>query len=178
MNAELIRLEEARRTEGSLLSPPPRRSGDRTSASASGAPCARTTAQTATPGTSSPTIMPARAPTAGARTASPAFPTTSSCLCFSAGPVERQGPDPQGTALRPHQQRRQPWRGRQGVLLLPRQHADGAGGVAGARGFGDRRDTVRAAEPGDASRWTFERLPLLTGAATPAGVPWGNRLVC
>ena len=45
-------------------------------------------------------------------------------LCFASGPVERQGPDPQGTALRPHQQRRQPWRGRQGVLLLPRQHAD------------------------------------------------------
>ena len=31
-----------------------------------------------TPGISSPTIMPARAPTAGARTASPAFPMTSS----------------------------------------------------------------------------------------------------
>ena len=41
-----------------------------------------------------------------------------------AGPVERQGPHPQGTSVRPHQQREQPRRGRQGVLLLPRQHAD------------------------------------------------------
>ena len=38
--------------------------------------------------------------------------------------VERQGPDPERTAVRPHQQRRQPRRGRQGILLLPRQHAD------------------------------------------------------
>ena len=36
-----------------------------------------------TPGTSSPTIRPARAPIAGAKTASPAFPTTSSDLCFA-----------------------------------------------------------------------------------------------
>ena len=40
------------------------------------------------------------------------------------GPVERQGPDPQGAPVRPDQQREQPRRGRQGVLLLPRQHAD------------------------------------------------------
>ena len=37
-----------------------------------------------------------------------------------AGAVERQRPDPQGAAVRPHQQRGQPRRGRQGVLLLPR----------------------------------------------------------
>ena len=41
-----------------------------------------------------------------------------------AGPVERQGSDPQGAPLRPDQQREQSRRGRQGVLLLPRQHAD------------------------------------------------------
>ena len=41
-----------------------------------------------------------------------------------AGPVERQGPDPQGAAVRPDQQRGQSRRGRQGVLLLPRLHAD------------------------------------------------------
>ena len=35
------------------------------------------------PGTSLRTITPARAPTGGARTASPAFPTTSSSCCFS-----------------------------------------------------------------------------------------------
>ena len=38
--------------------------------------------------------------------------------------VERARPDPQGAAVRPHQQRGQPRRGREGVLLLPRQHAD------------------------------------------------------
>ena len=40
-----------------------------------------------------------------------------------AGAVERRRPDPQGAAVRPDQHRGQPRRGRQGVLLLPRQHA-------------------------------------------------------
>ena len=37
---------------------------------------------------------------------------------FRPGALERQGPDPQGAALRPDQQRGEPRRGRQGVLLL------------------------------------------------------------
>ncbi len=41
-----------------------------------------------------------------------------------AGPVEREGSDPQGAAVRPDEQRGKPRRGRQGVLLLPRLHAD------------------------------------------------------
>ena len=45
--------------------------GDRISASAPGAPFAKTTARTATPGNTSRTIMPARAPIAGTKTASP-----------------------------------------------------------------------------------------------------------
>ena len=67
-----------------------------------------------------------------------------------AGPVERQGPDPQGAPVRPDQQREQSRRGRQGVLLLPRQHADAlvhevplqvsAGGVSVRR---PRRDQPR-----------------------------------
>ena len=40
------------------------------------------------------------------------------------GLVERQGPDPQGAAVRPHQRRGQSRRGREGVLFLPGQHAD------------------------------------------------------
>ena len=40
-----------------------------------------------------------------------------------AGAVERARPDPEGTSVRAHQQRGQSRRGRQGVLLLPRQHA-------------------------------------------------------
>ena len=38
--------------------------------------------------------------------------------------VERRRPDPQGADVRPDQRRGQPRRGRQGVLLLPRRHAD------------------------------------------------------
>ncbi len=39
------------------------------------------------------------------------------------GAVERQGPDPQGTAVRADQRRGQPRRGRQGVLVGGRRHA-------------------------------------------------------
>ena len=45
-------------------------------------------------------------------------------LCFAARAVERARSDPEGAPLRPHQQRGQPRRGREGVLLLRRQHAD------------------------------------------------------
>ena len=38
--------------------------------------------------------------------------------------LERPGPHPEGAGLRPDRQRRQPRRGRQGVLLLSGQHAD------------------------------------------------------
>ena len=41
-----------------------------------------------------------------------------------ARPLERAGPHPQGAPVRPHQQRGEPRRGRQGVLLLPRLDAD------------------------------------------------------
>ena len=41
-----------------------------------------------------------------------------------AGALERRRPDPQGADVRAHQQRGQPRRGRQGVLVLPRLHAD------------------------------------------------------
>ena len=45
-------------------------------------------------------------------------------LCFALALVERARPDPERAPVRPHQQRGEPRRGRQGVLLLPRQHAD------------------------------------------------------
>src|SRR6188508_3048249 len=47
-----------------------------------------------------------------------------STVVFCAGPLERQGPDSEGAVVRSDQQRRQPWRGRQRILFLPRQHAD------------------------------------------------------
>ena len=43
-------------------------------------------------------------------------------LCARA--LERARPDPEGAAVRPHRQRGQSRRGREGVLLLPGQHAD------------------------------------------------------
>ena len=45
-------------------------------------------------------------------------------LVLGAGAVERARPDPQGAAVRTDQRRRQPRRGRQGALLLPRRDAD------------------------------------------------------
>jgi len=60
---------------------------------------ARTTARTATPGTSSPTTMPARVPIAGARTASPAVRRQTAPV-LRAGPVEREGSHPQRASLR------------------------------------------------------------------------------
>ena len=45
-------------------------------------------------------------------------------LCFALALWNGTRPDPEGAAVRADQQRGQPRRGRQGVLLLPRQHAD------------------------------------------------------
>ena len=45
-------------------------------------------------------------------------------FCFAPRPVERRGPDPQGADVRPRRRRRQPRRGRQGVLVVPGLHAD------------------------------------------------------
>ena len=59
------------------------RNGVPISASASGARCGKTIAPTGTPGISSPTIMPARAPIAGARTVSPGFSDDQQHLCFA-----------------------------------------------------------------------------------------------
>ena len=49
-----------------------------------------------------------------------------------AGPVERQGPDPQGADVRPVRARGQPRRGRQGVLVVPRGPAEPCPAQAGA----------------------------------------------
>ena len=48
--------------------------------------------------------------------------TATAVLC--AGVVERARPDPERAPVRAHQQRGEPRRGCQGILLLPRQHAD------------------------------------------------------
>ncbi len=84
---------------------------------------------------------------------------------FRAGALERQGPDPEGAALRLEQRRREPRRGRQGILLLSRLHTDplvhevalqvSAGGVSLRR---DRRRPTRAARATSSS----------TSSSTPA----------
>ena len=76
------------------------------------------------PGSTSRTTTPARAPTAGARTASPGSRDVEQRLCLGARALERPRPDPQGAHLRPDRQPGQPRRGRQGVLVVPRRHAE------------------------------------------------------
>ena len=91
--------------------------------SASGGRCARTTARRGTPGPTSVTSSPAPSPTAGVRTAWRHLRRPADAL-LRARALERARSDPQGTSVRPHQPGGEPRRGRQGVLLLPRQHAD------------------------------------------------------
>ncbi len=75
-------------------------------------------------------------------------------LCFALALWNGQRSDPQGAAVRADQQRRQSRRRRQGVLLLPRQHADAllhevplqvsAGGLPLWRSGGDQSPPRRA----------------------------------
>ena len=86
--------------------------------------------------------------------------------------VERRRPDPQGAAVRPDQRGGQPRRGRQGVLLLRRRHADPrvralplqvpAGGVP-VRGprQDERRPFARGARVRAARHRGLRRGPLL-----------------
>ena len=94
------------------------------SPSGSGAPSARTTRRAATAGATSRTTRPAAAPIAGAKTACSGICDRECRLCFALALWNGKRSDPQGAALRPHRSRGQSRRGRQGVLLLPRLHAD------------------------------------------------------
>ena len=111
-----LRDDSRRKTIGSAGGP--------ISPSASGARSARTIRPTASAGTISPTTMPAAAPTAGARTACSASRDRECRLCFALALWNGKRPDSQGAPLRPDRTRGQPRRGREGVLLLPRLHAD------------------------------------------------------
>ena len=86
--AEQLRLDEADTGQGRLaaLGPVP-------AASARGAPCAKTTAPTATPGTTSRTTTRAAAPTAGTKTASAGFCDDRQHICLARRALEREGPD-------------------------------------------------------------------------------------
>ena len=76
------------------------------SASAPGAPCARTTAPAATRGSTSRTTTPARARTAGARTASAGICDDQPAPVPGVRVLERPRPDPQGADLRADGHRR------------------------------------------------------------------------
>ena len=74
-------------------------------------------------------LLPARpravdAPIGGTRTASAGISRPAPAHLLRPRAVERARSDPEGAAVRPDRQRGQPRRGRQGVLLLPRHHAD------------------------------------------------------
>ena len=85
---------------------PPGGAGGRTSPSGPGAPCARTTAPTATPGTTSPTTSPARAAYRWGEDglAGDLRPLPDPGL--RPRPLERARPDPEGAPLRPRARRR------------------------------------------------------------------------
>ena len=78
MGAERDRVSGLGRLENGLRRPVTGTTGGRTSASVNGAPCARTTARTGTPGPPSRTTTRGRAPTGGARMGSPGSATSSS----------------------------------------------------------------------------------------------------
>ena len=98
--------------------------GGRTSPSASGARCARTTRPTATAWDYFPhDHARSRAYRWGEDGLARDLRRPPAPL-LRARALERARPDPQGAPVRPHRARGQPRRGRQGVLLLPRRHAD------------------------------------------------------
>ncbi len=117
MNAEGRRLVAARAQEA------PGGSGGRISASASGEPSARTTAPAATPG---PTLSHDLSRSFAYRWGEDGIAGISDDARRSASRSRcgTAGSDRQGTPVRTHQPRGQPRRGREGVLLLSRQHAD------------------------------------------------------
>ena len=80
--------------------------GVRTCPSGRGARCARTTARTATRGTSSRTTTPARGPTDGTRTASAGICDDQQTPLLRVRVLERPRPDPEGAHLRSHRQPR------------------------------------------------------------------------
>ena len=73
-----------------------------------------------------------------------------------AGAVERARPDPQGAPVRAHQRRGQPRRGRQGVLLLRRQHCRPTPTSAGSTSTRRRRTRTTTSSPRTAPRSRIE----------------------
>ena len=102
----------------------PGRSGARTSASASGARCARTTAPHGNAWDYFPHDHARSRAYRWGEDGIAGISRRPAAALPRAGAVERPRPDPEGAPLRPDQRRGQPRRGREGALLLPRRHAD------------------------------------------------------
>ena len=98
--------------------------GGPTSPSGSGAPSARTTAPTATAWDYFPHDHARSRAYRWGEDGLAGICDRPAAALLRARALERARPDPQGAALRPDRPRGQPRRGRQGVLLLPRRHAD------------------------------------------------------
>ncbi len=98
--------------------------GAPTSATAPGARCARTTAPTANAWDYFPHDHARSRAYRWNEDGLAGFCDRDQHLCLGRGAVERARPDPEGAAVRAVEPRGQPRRGRQGVLLLSRQHAD------------------------------------------------------
>ena len=98
--------------------------GGRTSASAAGERCVRTTAQTATPGAIFPHDHARSRAYRWNEDGLGGICDDRQILCLALRVLERPRPDPEGADLRAHRPRGQPRRGRQGVLVVPRLDAD------------------------------------------------------
>ena len=106
--------------------------GARTCPSARGARSARTTAPTARPGPSFPHDHARSRAYRWSEDGLGGDLRRPTAAVPGVRVLERQRPDPQGADLRAHRPRGQPRRGRQGVLVVPRLHADATRGCAGA----------------------------------------------
>ena len=131
--------------------------GDRTSPSASGGRCARTTARTGTAWDYFPHDHARSRAYRWGEDGLLGISDRHQYVCFALALWNGRDPDPEGAALRPDRHRGQPRRGRQGVLLLPRLDADallheGALQVPAARvpvrsGCSTRTARARQADP-------------------------------
>ena len=144
----------------------PGRNGAPISASGSGARFAKTTAKTATPGITSRHDQARSRAYRWGEDGLAGISDDKQRLCFALALWNGKRPDPQGAPVRPDQQRGQSRRGREGVLLLSRQHADALVHevpvqVSAARRFpyGDLVETNRRPQPRTSSN---------TNCSTPA----------
>ena len=109
-------------------------------------------------------------------------------VLLRAGAVERRGPDPQGADVRPRRRRRQPRRGRQGVLVVPGLHAHPLvdalalplpAGRLPVRRAGRGRTRCAAATRSRSTSWSTPVSSTTTGTGrSPSTTPRRRRPTC